>query len=220
MQTGSSDFLCEVRDLYKTVREEASDSFIVEKSEFIGRILPVKTEEEAIAFIDKVRSENRKARHNCYAYVLSEGNITRYSDDAEPQGTAGPPILDVIQKSGLSDVCIVVTRYFGGILLGKGGLTRAYSNGASIAVSAAKVMEMYPAYEVTAICDYSFCDRISYALPEFEVKITGTDYSDKVSIRFAIKKELFPTLERKLMDLTNGGVSIEKSDEILFDFAQ
>ena len=88
MQTGSSDFLCEVRDLYKTVREEASDSFIVEKSEFIGRILPVKTEEEAIAFIDKVRSENRKARHNCYAYVLSEGNITRYSDDAEPQGTA------------------------------------------------------------------------------------------------------------------------------------
>ena len=156
MQTGSSDFLCEVRDLYKTVREEASDSFIVEKSEFIGRILPVKTEEEAIAFIDKVRSENRKARHNCYAYVLSEGNITRYSDDAEPQGTAGPPILDVIQKSGLSDVCIVVTRYFGGILLGKGGLTRAYSNGASIAVSAAKVMEMYPAYEVTAICDYSF----------------------------------------------------------------
>ena len=81
-------------------------------------------------------------------------------------------------------------------------------------------MEMYPAYEVTAICDYSFYDRISYALPEFEVKITGTDYSDKVSIRFAIKKELFPTLERKLMDLTNGGVSIEKSDEILFDFAQ
>jgi len=220
VQTGSSDFLCEVRDLYKTVREEASDSFIVEKSEFIGRILPVKTEEEAIAFIDKVRSENRKARHNCYAYVLSDGNITRYSDDAEPQGTAGPPILDVIQKSGLSDVCIVVTRYFGGILLGKGGLTRAYSNGASIAVSAAKVMEMYPAYEVTAICDYSFYDRISYALPEFEVKITGTDYSDKVSIHFAIKKELFPTLERKLMDLTNGGVSIEKSDEILFDFAQ
>ena len=207
--------------MYKTVREEASDSFIVEKSEFIGRILPVKTEEEAIAFIDKVRSENRKARHNCYAYVLSEGNITRYSDDAEPQGTAGMPVLDIIRKtSGLSDVCIVVTRYFGGILLGKGGLTRAYSNGASIAVSAAKVMVMYPAYEVTAICDYSFYDRISYALPEFEVKITGTDYSDKVSIHFAIKKELFLTLERKLMDLTNGGVSIEKSDEILFDFAQ
>lgn len=205
--------------MYKTVREEARDSFVVEKSEFIGRIMPVKTEDEAIAFIDKVRAENRKARHNCYAYVLTEGNITRYSDDSEPQGTAGPPILDVILKNGLSDVCIVVTRYFGGILLGKGGLTRAYSNGASIAVAAARVMEMYLAYEVTAVCDYSFYDRISYALPDFEVKITGTDYSDKVSLYFAIKKELFPALERKLMDLTNGGVSIEKSDEILFDFA-
>ncbi len=205
--------------MYKTVRNEAKDSFIVEKSEFIGQIMPVKTEEDALAFIDKVRSENRKARHNCYAYALSEGNITRYSDDAEPQGTAGAPILDVIQKNGLSDVCIVVTRYFGGILLGKGGLTRAYSNGASIAVAAAKVMEMYPAYEVMAVCEYSFYDRISYALPEFGVKITGTDYSDKVAIGFAIKKELYPALEKKLMDLTNGGVSIEKSDEILYDFA-
>lgn len=206
--------------MYKTVRDEASDSFIVEKSEFIGRIRPVKTEDEAIAFIEKVRSENRKARHNCYAYVLSKDNITRYSDDAEPQGTAGAPILDVIIKNGLSDVCIVVTRYFGGILLGKGGLTRAYSNGASIAVSAAKVMEMHPAYETAVVCDYSFYDRISYALPDFEVKITGTDYSDKVSIRFAIKKELFPALQRKLLDLTNGGVSVEKYTEILFDFAQ
>lgn len=205
--------------MYKTVREEAQDSFTVEKSEFIGHICPVRTEDEAVRFIERIRSENRRARHNCYAYVLSEGNITRYSDDAEPQGTAGPPILDVIQKNGLSDVCIVVTRYFGGILLGKGGLTRAYSNGASIAVAAARVMEMHPAYEITAVCDYSYYDRISYALPEFEVKIIGTDYSDKVSLHFAIKKELCPALERKLKDLTNGGVSIEKSHEILFDFA-
>ncbi len=205
--------------MYKTVREEAGDSFIVEKSEFIGHISPVKTEDEAAAFIDRIRSENRRARHNCYAYVLSEGNITRYSDDSEPQGTAGPPILGVINKSGLSDVCIVVTRYFGGILLGKGGLTRAYSQGASIAVAAAKIMEMYPAYRVKAVCDYSFYDRISHALPDFEVKIIGTDYSDKVSISFAIKKELFAPLEQKFTDITNGGIYIEKSDETLFDFA-
>ena len=156
---------------YKTIYDPAQASFIEQKSEFIGYIAPVKTNEEAVAFIESVKAQHRKARHNCYAYVLRDGMISRYSDDGEPQGTAGPPILDVIQKSGLTDVCIVVTRYFGGILLGKGGLTRAYSTGASMAVNAAGLMIMCEAYELTLTLDYSLYDKINYVLPDFEIKI-------------------------------------------------
>lgn len=205
--------------MYKSVYSQASDSFIVGKSEFIGHIAPVKTEEEAVGFIEKIRSENRKARHNCYAYVLKNGNISRYSDDSEPQGTAGLPILDVITKNGLTDVVIVVTRYFGGILLGKGGLTRAYSTGASIAVNAAKIMEMHPACLLDITCDYTFYDRITFTLPEFDVRISDTAYSDKVTISLAIRSELFDSLTSKLVDLTSGNVKIDKTDEVLFDFA-
>lgn len=205
--------------MYKSVYAEAMDSFVVEKSEFIGHICPVKTEEEAIAYIDRIRSENRKARHNCYAYVLTEGNICRYSDDSEPQGTAGPPILDVINKNGLKDVAIVVTRYFGGILLGKGGLTRAYSTGASIAVAAARIMEMHPAYLISITCEYSYYDKITHVLPDFNVKISDTEYSDKVTISLAVQVQDYDILKSKLVDLTNGSVIIDKSDEVLFDFA-
>lgn len=206
--------------MYKSVYAEAMDSFVVEKSEFIGHICPVKTEEEAVAYIDRIRSENRKARHNCYAYVLTDGNISRYSDDSEPQGTAGPPILDVINKNGLKDVVVVVTRYFGGILLGKGGLTRAYSTGASLAVAAAKVMEMHPAFLTAITCEYSFYDKITHSLQDFNVKITDTDFSDKVKISLAVPVSDYDSLESKLSDLTNGSVIIDKSDEVLFDFAE
>ena len=122
---------------YTTIYEEAQASFTEKKSEFIGHIAPVSTTDEAVAFINRIKAENRKARHNVYAYVLREGNVSRYSDDGEPQGTGGVPVLDVINKSGLTDVCVVVTRYFGGILLGASGLTRAYSQGCSMAVNAA-----------------------------------------------------------------------------------
>lgn len=205
--------------MYKSVYAEAEDSFVVEKSEFIGHICPVKTEDEAISFIEKIRSENRKARHNCYAYVLTEGNISRYSDDSEPQGTAGLPILDVILKNNLKDVVIVVTRYFGGILLGKGGLTRAYSTGASIALSAAKIMEMHPACMLDLTVDYSFYDKITHSLTDSQVKLISTDYSDKVKIRLAVPLPNCEELEKTISDITNGSAIMCKSDEILFDFA-
>ena len=114
---------------YKTVAREASDEFVEKRSRFIGYVKPVKTEEEAVAFINQKRSEHWDARHNVYAYSLREGNIKRYSDDGEPSGTAGMPVLDVIVKNEIYDVCVVVTRYFGGVLLGTGGLVRAYSQG-------------------------------------------------------------------------------------------
>lgn len=204
---------------YKTIYERAQDSFIEQKSEFIGYICPVKTAEEATSFIEEIKSLNRKARHNCYAYVLRDGFTQRYSDDGEPQGTAGPVILDVIQKSGLTDVCIVVTRYFGGILLGKGGLTRAYSQGAAIAVAAARLMIMNHAYELSITVDYSLYDKVNYILPDFEIKLLDTEYTDKVKIKLLIKEELCDGLCEKLIDITNAQVDIDKSDKIYADFA-
>ncbi len=204
---------------YKTIYDTATDSFIVDKSEFIGIIKPVKTNEEAVAFIESVKANHRKARHNCYAYVLREDNITRYSDDGEPQGTAGPPILDVITKNGLTDVCVVVTRYFGGILLGKGGLTRAYSQGAAIAVNAARIMNMCDGYELSLTVDYSLYDKVSYILPDYEVKLLDTDYSADVKIRLLVKDERCEPLCEKLVDITNGRIAIGKSDKLYADFA-
>ena len=125
---------------YKTVEFENSDEFIEKKSKFIGYVKPVKTQEEATEFINKIKSKHWDATHNVYAYVLQENNIQRYSDDGEPSGTAGVPVLDVILKSNLVDVCVVVTRYFGGTLLGAGGLVRAYSHGSKIAVEAGNII--------------------------------------------------------------------------------
>lgn len=204
---------------YKSIYGEATDRFIVEKSEFIGAIAPVKTEDEAVGFIDRIRSENRKARHNCYAYVLKDGNISRYSDDGEPQGTAGPPIMDVIEKNGLCDVAIVVTRYFGGILLGKGGLTRAYSKAASIALGAAKIMELFPAFILKISADYSHYDKIAYVLPDFDARLIDTEYTDRVTITLAVKSEMCDNIKTKLMDITNGGIILCSCDETEFNFS-
>ncbi len=204
---------------YKTVLEPASDSLVIEKSEFIAKISPVKTSEEAAAFIDSVRSEHRRARHNCYAYTLREGFETRFSDDGEPQGTAGQPILEVIQKSGLSDVCVVVTRYFGGILLGKGGLTRAYSSSAAKAVAAAKIRLMNEAKNVTAVFDYSLYERILRLLPEFEVKTVGQDFSDSVTLSLLVKEDIAESFCLKLKDVSNGKIKTELSETFFADFA-
>ena len=119
---------------YKTVKTESHDEFTEKRSRFIGYVKPVKTEDEATGFISSIRSKHWDARHNVYAYSLREGNIKRYSDDGEPSGTAGMPVLDVITKNEVYDVCVVVTRYFGGVLLGTGGLVRAYSQGAKLAL--------------------------------------------------------------------------------------
>ena len=119
---------------YKTVQKSSNDEFVEKRSRFIGYCTPVKSEQEAVDFINAKRSEHWNATHNVYAYSLREGNIKRYSDDGEPSGTAGMPVLEVITNNDVFDVCIVVTRYFGGVLLGTGGLVRAYSKGAKLAL--------------------------------------------------------------------------------------
>ena len=204
---------------YETVRSRAEAAFIEKKSEFIGNIAPVSTEDEAVAFINEIRSAHRKATHNVYAYLLREQNILRYSDDGEPQGTAGVPVLEVLRKEGLTDACCVVTRYFGGVLLGGGGLVRAYSHGAKIAVDAAgrKILRVCRRLEITL--GYDLYGKISYVLPEYEVKLEDTQFGPVVKIILLVKENLAEPLCRRLTDLTNALVSIGKSDELFEDFA-
>ncbi len=204
---------------YSTIKDFAEDSFIEKKSEFIGYIAPVATNEEAVAFIEKIRSRHRKARHNVYAYILREGNTSRYSDDGEPQGTAGVPVLEVLRKEGLTDVCCVVTRYFGGILLGGGGLVRAYSHSAKLAVDAAERMIMCSAYPVKITVDYDLYGKITYVFPEFEVKVTDTDYGTDVTVSLLVKKAFAHKLKDKMVDLTNGRLNYVQGDEVFEDFA-
>jgi uncharacterized YigZ family protein len=202
-----------------TIRSPASASFIERKSEFIGYISPVKTQDEAIEFINKIRAEHRKATHNVYAYILREGNAARYSDDGEPQGTAGVPVLDVLQKEGLTDVCCVVTRYFGGILLGGGGLVRAYTHAAKIAVDAAQKMIMCKCHRIDFKTDYGLYGKISYILPEFEVKVLNTDFGSDVGISLLVKKQLLKPLTEKLTDISLGNIEMCISNEMFEDFS-
>lgn len=195
---------------YKTIRKRAESSFIEKKSEFIGYISPAETEEEAIAFINEIRAMHRKATHNCYAYILRNNNTSRHSDDGEPGGTAGMPIYDVLSKNGITDVVCVVTRYFGGILLGTGGLVHAYSKGASTALANSDIVTMEVADSLKISCDYTMYGMIGSILPEYEAIIRNTEYSDIVCVYADVKAELTAELISKLIDKCNGKVDIKK----------
>ncbi|MDE6413399.1 MAG: YigZ family protein [Eubacterium sp.] len=202
---------------YKTVEFENSDEFVEKKSKFIGYVKPVQTQEEAVSFINSIKSKHWDATHNVYAYVLKENNIQRYSDDGEPSGTAGVPVLDVILKNGLVDVCIVVTRYFGGIMLGAGGLVRAYSHGSKIAVEAGNMITMAPCKVLTVSVEYSFYERVNNLLSDFDANIENAEFADYVTITFSLKQERVTDLQNKLTDLSNG---LYKLNEIGEKFAK
>lgn len=201
---------------YKTVLENASDEFVEKRSRFIGYCKPVKTEQEAIDFINEKRSEHWNATHNVYAYSLREGNIKRYSDDGEPSGTAGMPVLDVIVKNEIFDVVVVVTRYFGGVLLGTGGLVRAYSHGSKIAVEAAKPVIMQNCLVCEARCAYIQYGKVSSLIIGVGAVVDDTVYESDVLVKFHIKPDLLGTLNKKLADATSGGVTVEQKDEQYF----
>mgnify|MGYP000962396994 FL=1 len=201
---------------YKTVLENASDEFVEKRSRFIGYCKPVKTEQEAINFINEKRSEHWNATHNVYAYSLRDGNIKRYSDDGEPSGTAGMPVLDVIVKNEIFDVVVVVTRYFGGVLLGTGGLVRAYSHGSKIAVEAAKPVIMQNCLVCEARCAYNQYGKVSSLIIGVGAAVDDTVYESDVLVKFHIKPDLLGTLNKKLADATSGEVTVEQKDEQYF----
>lgn len=201
---------------YKTVAREASDEFVEKRSRFIGCVKPVRTEEEAVAFINQKRSEHWDARHNVYAYSLREGNIKRYSDDGEPSGTAGMPVLDVIVKNEIYDVCVVVTRYFGGVLLGTGGLVRAYSQGSKIALESGGIVLMQSCSLCGVSCSYNRYGKVSSLVVENGATIDDTIYESDVKIKFHIPPEQLSQLNKKLADATSGEVQAESDGESYF----
>ena len=202
---------------YITVKSPAESSYIEKRSEFIGHISPAETNEDAINFINHIKENNRKARHNV-AYILRDGNISRYSDDGEPQGTAGIPVLEVLRKNNLTDVCCVVTRYFGGILLGGGGLVRAYSHSTALAIEAAEVLKMYKCSELILSLSYDLYGKITYIFSDYEIKQINSDFSDGVKITARVKSELEKPFCNKLTDITFGKIKINKTAEIYDDF--
>ena len=192
---------------YTTIRAAASDEFVERRSRFIGYIAPVRTEEEAAAFISEKKARHWDASHNVYAYILREGQTRRYSDDGEPQGTAGVPVLEVLQREGLVDVAAVVTRYFGGVLLGAGGLVRAYSHAAKLAVDAAERMVMSECAELSAMFSYDQYGRIERLLAKYGARTLGSDYAADVTLRVLMKANRVEAFQRDLAELTAGRVT-------------
>ena len=201
---------------YKTVLEYARDEFVEKRSRVIGYCKPVKTEQEAIDFINEKRSEHWNATHNVYAYSLREGNIKRYSDDGEPSGTAGMPVLDVIVKNEIFDVVVVVTRYFGGVLLGTGGLVRAYSHGSKIALEAAKPVIMQNCLVCETRCAYNQYGKVSSLIMGLGADVDDTVFESDVLVKFHIKPDLLGTLNKKLADATSGEVVTQQTDKQYF----
>ena len=201
---------------YKTVKTESSGYFIEKRSRFIGYVKPVKTEAEASEFINSIRSKHWDARHNVYAYSLREGNIKRYSDDGEPSGTAGMPVLDVITKNEVYDVCVVVTRYFGGVLLGTGGLVRAYSQGAKTALEAGQIVLMRSCLICSLTCSYNQYGKISSLIPDNGGVIDDSVFETDVKLSFHIKPDDLSALNKKLADLTSGEVQANSESEEYF----
>ncbi len=198
---------------YKTVIREASDEFVEKRSRFIGYVKPVTTADEANAFVSAIKSKHFDAKHNVYAYILKDGSVKKYSDDGEPQGTAGMPVLEVIEKSGLCDVCVVVTRYFGGILLGGGGLFRAYTQAAKLALEAGGVAEMSLTSTLRLECDYNFYSRLQSIVANASGAVDNTDFSDKVTVDFYVLSENEENIINAVFEASNGKFRPEKLAE-------
>lgn len=200
---------------YKTLYSFGSDEFIVDKSKFIGYARPVNSEEEARAFIEEISKKHKDATHNVWAYTIGINmNIQRYSDDGEPQGTAGIPTLELIKKEDLRDVVVVVTRYFGGIKLGAGGLVRAYTKGAKIGLEAAGIVIKKVFQVVEFSIDYNLLGRIQNELVNKVYHIDNIDYLEDVNITVYCEKERYEEFKLLIVELTNARTIIKEGGEI------
>ena len=183
--------------------------FTEKHSRFIGRVFRTDTEEEALNKIREIREKHRDATHNVYAYIIRDNNITRYSDDGEPSGTSGMPTLNVFTSEEIKNVCCVVTRYFGGTLLGTGGLVHAYSKAAKMALDAAGISQMAEWRQLLISCDYGFFDRAKRLLEESEAIIQNTDFGTDVFIETLVREDRAEAFSMKLTDASNGKVVFE-----------
>lgn len=204
-------------EAYYTVQNAAEAAFVEKKSRFIGHCRPVQTEAEALAFIAEIKKKHWDATHNVSAFIL-RGGLKRFSDDGEPQGKAGIPVLDAMEKNGVEDAVVVATRYFGGIMLGGGGLIRAYSKTAAMAVAAAKKILMKSCGLMTLHCDYNAYGRVSAVIFAAGAVLDETRFLEDVQLCFHIAPENSSLLQKQLADATNGRVQAVETGKAYFAF--
>ena len=202
---------------YTTLEKIAEIEYVERKSVFLGYAAPVKSEEEALAIVKERRSAMPDATHHVFGYSMKGGILARYSDDGEPQGTAGMPVLETIRKSGADDALVVVTRYFGGILLGAGGLVRAYANAAHLAIEAAHIVTYESYTELEIVCNYSDYQRYLAQLPRFGAVIDDTAFADRVTLRFAVKAPVVDDVRTLVREISAGCCEVAIRGE-RFDF--
>lgn len=203
-------------DQLKFIYRGGEDEIVEKKSRFIGQVFPVTTEEEALKLIEQTRKKYWDARHNCYAYILGEyGEITRCTDDGEPAGTAGRPILEVLQGERIHDVLLIVTRYFGGTLLGTGGLVRAYSQAAKAGLSASQVLEKVRGHQLTIHTDYNGIGKLQYITAQSGIPVMDTQYGESVTMVLAVPIEDSDKLVKQITEATAGQAQIEGLEEIV-----
>ncbi len=216
-------------DSYFTVYREGEGEVTEKKSRFIANVYPADTEEEALSFVEKIRKKHYDARHHCFAYIIgSGGEKKRASDDGEPQGTAGKPILEVMEGAGLCNAVVIVTRYFGGTLLGTGGLVRAYSMAAREGIEASVIIEKKTGQLAEILADYTEVGKMQYLFGERKLPVIDTQYTDKVLFTVIVPDEDVGALRKKLMELTSGREDLsdtvrvyyaDAEGEIIYDLA-
>lgn len=199
------------QDSYKTIEGEAVGEIVEKKSRFIGRLRHVETEEEALAFIDQVKAEHRTARHNVYAYVLRNGRV-RFTDDGEPSGTAGMPVLETLQHAGLQDVGCVVTRYFGGVLLGTGGLVRAYTQAVQASLEAADIVTISRCVDITLSVPYNLYEQVTRLASAHSAQTLSADFTDTVALVFRMEDGMQAPFVDALTELLRGADAVQVSD--------
>ncbi len=202
---------------YITLEDESVAEYIEKRSRFIARAIPCDSEAKATEILSRIKSECWDARHNVYAYVLRDGTA-RFSDDGEPHGTAGKPVLDCIMGSGAVDLIVVVTRYFGGVLLGTGGLVRAYSTSAKDSLENAQKVLMCLGTEMSVNCSYSELKTLEKLIGKAGGNVTDTVYEDSVTVYFNLKNEDIPTFEADLTEAFSGSKTAKKLREKYFSF--
>lgn len=204
-------------EIYKTVLEGGVGEITEKKSRFIATVRPVKSEEEALAFLEETKKKYWDARHNCFVYSVGlNREYTRCSDDGEPSGTAGRPMLDVILGEDIYNVAVVVTRYFGGVLLGTGGLVRAYSKAVQEGLAASRIIEKRHGIDLKVTTDYTGIGKIRYIAGERNIPILNSEYTDKVVLELLIPSEDVEGVQKAITESTNGRARMEKDRDLYF----
>ncbi len=204
-------------NVYVTLAKQAETESVVKKSRFLGFAAPVTSAEQALQVLDEIKKNSRDASHHCFAYIIGPNKgIQRYSDDGEPSGTAGKPILEVMTAKDIVDCIVVITRYFGGTLLGAGGLTRAYAHAASQAIEAAGVCAMHETVRLSMEVPYPLWDRVEYSLQSLPIRVEATQYSDKVTVTLLCRSEDQAHVTGDLIRISEGKLSPKQIKDPFF----